>query len=90
MTFEHGMGATMDEEEASADDQLPPFDPSLPPLDERVISVVRAAPDHTLRPARLASELGISVEDATAELCGLLRAVGGGKGVRPFNLKRSE
>ena len=87
MTFEHGMGATMDEEEGSGDDQLPPFDPSLPPLDERVISVVRAAPDHTLRPARLASELGISVEDATAELCGLLRAVGGGEGGASFQFE---
>ena len=78
----------MDEEEASttSNDQLP-FDPSLPPLDERVISVVRAAPDHTLRPARLASELGISVEDATAELCGLLRAVGGGEGGASFKFE---
>ena len=78
----------MDEEEASttSNDQLP-FDPSLPPLDERVISVVQAAPDHTLRPARLASELGISVEDATAELCGLLRAVGGGEGGASFKFE---
>lgn len=73
---------TMDEE--ASDNNQPPFDPSLPPLDERVIAVVRAAPSHTLRPARLSSELGISVEDATAELCGLLRAVGGGEGGASF------
>ena len=72
----------MDEE--ASDSGQPPFDPSLPPLDERVISVVRAAPKHKLRPARLSSELGISVEDATAELCGLLRAVGGGEGGASF------
>jgi hypothetical protein len=79
---ERNGGHEMDEEASSHDE--PPFDPSLPPLDERVISVVRAAPRHTLRPARLASELGISVEDATAELCGLLRAVGGGEGGASF------
>ena len=76
-----------DGEEASDNDQPPPFDPSLPPLDERVIAVVRAAPNHTLRPARLSSELGISVEDATAELCGLLRAVGGGEGGASFTFE---
>lgn len=48
----------------------------LPPLDLRIIEVVRNAPDLKIRPARLSSELGISVEDANAELCGLLRAVG--------------
>ena len=76
----------MEHEEASDNDQ-PPFDPSLPPFDERVIAVVRAAPNHTLRPARLSSELGISVEDATAELCGLLRAVGGGEGGATFTFE---
>lgn len=51
---------------------------NLPPLDLRVIDVVKAAPGHTIRPARLAAELGISVDDACAELCGLLAAVGNG------------
>jgi hypothetical protein len=34
---------------------------------------------HVVRPAQLVSSLGISIEDATRELCGLLSAVGGGK-----------
>ena len=48
----------------------------LPPLDKRVLAAVRRIPDLRIKPARLASELGLSIEDATAELCGLLRAVG--------------
>jgi len=34
---------------------------------------------HVVRPAQLVSSLGLSIEDATRELCGLLSAVGGGK-----------
>ena len=49
---------------------------NAPPLDKRVLEAVRRAPDLRIRSARLASELGLSIEDATAELCGLLRAVG--------------
>jgi hypothetical protein len=49
---------------------------NLPPLDKRVLAAVRRIPDLRIKPARLASELGLSIEDATAELCGLLRAVG--------------
>ena len=48
----------------------------LPPLDSKVLETVRSDPELKIKPARLASELGISIEDATAELCGLLRAVG--------------
>ena len=70
-----------------SDDSDVPYDPSLPPLDDRVISVVRSSPDCTIRPARLSSELGISVEDATAELCGLLRAVGGGEDGASFRFE---
>lgn len=51
-------------------------DPNLPPLDERVLAVVRTSPNLTVRPARLTSELGLSIEDASAELCGLMSAVG--------------
>jgi hypothetical protein len=38
----------------------------------------------TVHPARVAALLGISVEDATAELCSLLAAVGGGHGGASF------
>lgn len=53
------------------------------PLDERILDVVRKAKKNdnghrTVRPALLASELGLSVEEGTRELCGLLAAVGGG------------
>ena len=58
-----------------------------PPLDERILSVVcrarKEADGSGLRritPAHLSSELGLSVEDATRELCGLLAAVGSGAG----------
>jgi len=47
-------------------------------LDERILQIVQHCPKHEIRPARLAAELGISVEDASAELCGLLKAVGEG------------
>jgi len=46
--------------------------------DERILRIVEQCSDHEIRPARLAAELGISVEDASAELCGLLRVVGEG------------
>ncbi len=46
------------------------------PLDLRVLEAVKGVPDHKIKPAVLASRLGISIEDASAELCGLLRAVG--------------
>lgn len=47
-------------------------------LGDRVIECVKEAPNFTIRPARLAQQLGISIDDASAELCGLLAAVGGG------------
>jgi hypothetical protein len=48
-----------------------------PPLDSRVIETIRRTkPNYTIRPAKLATELGISIDDASSELCGLLRAVG--------------
>lgn len=57
------------------------------PLDLRVIEVV-AANDRRIRPARLATELGISVNDACAELCGLLAAVGGGQDGASFSFEK--
>jgi hypothetical protein len=47
-------------------------------LRTRILQVVRSSPDYTIRPAKLAQELGISVTNASAELCGLLQAVGEG------------
>ena len=48
------------------------------PLDERILDLIATIPDRTIRPGRLAAEFGFSVEDASAELCGLLAAVGEG------------
>eukprot|EP00804_Cyclotella_cryptica_P020167 CCRYP_010886-RA/>CCRYP_010886-RA protein AED:0.03 eAED:0.03 QI:0/-1/0/1/-1/1/1/0/643 len=57
-------------------------------LDRRIIALIRQCPPppdddyqrnaHVIRPAFLASHLGLSLDDATSELCGLLSAVGGG------------
>jgi len=60
-----------------------PTNESETPLDQRILEIVKACPkndnnEYTAKPARLSAELGISIEDATAELCGLLAAVGGG------------
>ncbi|KAL7465785.1 hypothetical protein ACHAXS_006103 [Conticribra weissflogii] len=71
------------------------------PLDERILDLVRRCPPpssqsptpsstrrHVVRPALLASELGLSIEDATRELCGLLSAVGGGDDGASFEFER--
>ncbi len=49
---------------------------NLVPLDDRVMEAVKASENYTIQPVTLASALGISIDDATMELCGLLRAVG--------------
>mmetsp|Transcript_6162 Transcript_6162/g.12862 ORF Transcript_6162/g.12862 Transcript_6162/m.12862 type:complete len:592 (-) Transcript_6162:12-1787(-) len=84
------MRATATDQEEHDDEnetENAPYDPNVPPLDDRVIAAVRSAPNHTIRPARLSSDLGISIEDATAELCGLLRAVGGGENGASFTFE---
>ena len=43
------------------------------PLRTKVLNVVKSCPDNTIRPAKLSQELGLSIEDASANLCGLLR-----------------
>jgi hypothetical protein len=43
---------------------------------QQIIDIIQNSPNFTIAPARLSSSLGISIEDASAELCGLLRAVG--------------
>ena len=69
------------------------------PLEERILAVVRRSRRddegvgggggrRTIRPAILASELGLSIEEATRELCGLLSAVGGGEDGASFAFER--
>lgn len=59
------------------------------PLDLRIIEVIESIPNRTVRPGRLASDLGISIEDASAELCGLLAAVGGGTDGATFRFEKT-
>ena len=47
-------------------------------LRSRILDVVKSSKDLTIRPGRLSQELGLSINDASAELCGLLKAVGPG------------
>ena len=48
-------------------------------LRTKILNVVKSTgPSYTIRPAKLSAELGISIDDASAELCGLLKAVGKG------------
>jgi len=61
--------------------QLEPLNSSPPNTaaddqQQKIIEVIQNSPNYTITPARLSSSLGISVEDAGAELCGLLRVVG--------------
>ena len=51
-------------------------DATLPPLDSRIIEAIRQKSDLTIWPAELATKLGISIDDANAELCSLLQAFG--------------
>lgn len=45
-------------------------------LDKRVLDSISKCSDYKIKPAKLASDVGLSIEDANAELCGLLQAVG--------------
>eukprot|EP00526_Cylindrotheca_closterium_P008816 CAMPEP_0113606984 /NCGR_PEP_ID=MMETSP0017_2-20120614/3145_1 /TAXON_ID=2856 /ORGANISM="Cylindrotheca closterium" /LENGTH=514 /DNA_ID=CAMNT_0000515563 /DNA_START=166 /DNA_END=1707 /DNA_ORIENTATION=+ /assembly_acc=CAM_ASM_000147 len=47
-------------------------------LRSRILSIVKDSENYTIRPGKLSSELGISMDEANAELCGLLKAVGKG------------
>lgn len=55
------------------DQDVEPYETSL---DKRVLDSISKCPDYKIKPAILASDVGISIEDANAELCGLLQAVG--------------
>jgi hypothetical protein len=48
------------------------------PLRTRILQVVKSSPNLTIRPSRVSQELGLSITDASAELCGLLKVVGEG------------
>jgi hypothetical protein len=48
------------------------------PLRTRILNVVKSSPNLTIRPSRVSQELGLSINDASAELCGLLKVVGEG------------
>jgi hypothetical protein len=47
-------------------------------LADQILQIIEDAPHHTIRPAKIAAALGISVNDACSELCVLIAAVGGG------------
>jgi len=64
-------------------------------LDQRILKLVAKYPVneancHIIRPAYLASQLGLSLDDATSELCGLMSAVGGGEDGASFVFERVE
>jgi hypothetical protein len=48
------------------------------PLRTQVLNLVKESTNYTIRPATLSQKLGISINDASAELCGLLQIVGSG------------
>ncbi|KAL3905410.1 MAG: hypothetical protein SGILL_009689, partial [Bacillariaceae sp.] len=57
------------------------LDASAKSLRQKVLEIVRenkAAPDYTIRPSILSQRLGLSINEANSELCGLLQAVGEG------------
>jgi hypothetical protein len=47
-------------------------------LERQILDVIDTCPNREIRPGRLAHELGLSIEEASAELSYLLAAVGGG------------
>ena len=66
------------------DEQMPLSDNSASSSAPDILEIVRNSTKnedhcHVVRPAQLVSSLGLSIEDATRELCGLLSAVGGGE-----------
>lgn len=53
------------------------IEPLAQPLQDRILNVV-VAEERTIRPAALSAALGLSIEEAGAELCALMAAVGSG------------
>ena len=64
-----------------------------PPLDQRILDIVKSMRqkdgNYVIKPARISAEIGMSVEDAAAELCGLLAAVGGGHDGASFAFEKT-
>lgn len=60
------------------------------PMTDQIIQVIQDAPGHTIRPARVAAELGISVNDACSELCALMAAIGGGADGASFRFSKMD
>lgn len=70
------------------DEQIPLSDSSASSAPD-ILEIVRNSTKnddncHVVRPAQLVSSLGLSIEDSTRELCGLLSAVGGGENGASF------
>jgi hypothetical protein len=89
--------ATSIDDDGDENEERAPFSANATtPLDERIIAVIRRTRKddenghRTIKPATLVSELGLSIEEATRELCGLLSAVGGGEDGASFKFERVE
>jgi hypothetical protein len=70
--------ATSIDDDGDENEERAPFSANATtPLDERIIAVIRRTRKddenghRTIKPATLVSELGLSIEEATRELCGL-------------------
>ena len=63
-------------------------------MDRRILKLVHqcaaSSNQYVIRPAYLASHLGLSLDDATSELCGLMSAVGGGERGASFVFEKVE
>jgi hypothetical protein len=76
---------TADDENDDRDDE---HDPT--PLRTQILALVKESPQYTIRPTTLSQKLGISLNDANAELCGLLQVVGEGSSFRFEKLPNSQ
>ena len=64
-------------------------------LDQNILRLIHQCPlndsnHYVIKPAYLASRLGISLDDAQSELCGLMSAVGGGEDGASFVFEKVE
>ena len=73
LSIRSSLSINADEEDREIDDN-----DDGPSLQTRILDLVKSSPNLTIRPARVSYELGMSINDASAELCGLLSAVGEG------------
>lgn len=80
----HRINSNNNNDDADDDEQTTTI-----PFDIRILDIIESIPDRTIRPGRLATELGISIEDASAELCSLLAIVGGGNNGATFKFEKN-